>query len=394
MQLDNVVFSYPSRPDQPVLNGVSVTFETNKVTALVGSSGSGKSSIIGLLQRLYDVQDGAVTLDGHDVRDLNPHWLRTAVGVVSQEPVLFDTTVADNIAYGLPGLTHEDIVQAAKAANAHDFIMQLESQYDTRVGQRGSQLSGGQRQRIAIARALVRQPKILLLDEATSNLDNVSERVVQDALDRASTGRTTVVVAHRLTTIRNADKIVVMDQGAVLEQGTHDELVSRGGLYAKLWAAQAHAQQEYGDQSLASLQNMDEVDLSAADRPTASRSHVSISVTGDEHMEESDEDSAEASPASAKQNVLLRAMVMSKPEAMYLLCGSMAAMVYGAVYPVIGLVYSFLVNALGGPADDIMSAGMLGVGRLMAPFDLAVGDYSFQIWYSQFFIRSLYGFSR
>ena len=185
-----------------------------------------------------------ITVDGREIRSLNLRWLRSHIGVVSQEPVLFNTTIAENIRYGREDATKEDIIRAAKNANAHDFISQLPDGYDTDVGERGAQMSGGQKQRIAIARALVRDPKILLLDEATSALDNKSEKVVQDALDKARKGRTTIIIAHRLSTIQTADEIIAISDGRVAECGTHAELMDKEGLYYELVTAQTIDEQE------------------------------------------------------------------------------------------------------------------------------------------------------
>ena len=216
----------------------SLNVEVGQTFALVGPSGCGKSTVIQLLLRFYDPDGGEVLLGGRDVRALNTRWLRKHIGVVSQEPVLFDTTIARNIMYGKEDATEEEMIQAAKDANAHNFISELPDGYNTLVGEAGTQLSGGQKQRIAIARALVRDPKILLLDEATSALDTESESIVQEALDRARTGRTTIVIAHRLSTIQNADVIASMKDGRVAEIGTHSELLGKKGLYYELVKAQ------------------------------------------------------------------------------------------------------------------------------------------------------------
>uniref|UniRef100_A0A4W4E7J3 ABC-type xenobiotic transporter n=1 Tax=Electrophorus electricus TaxID=8005 RepID=A0A4W4E7J3_ELEEL len=234
IEFRNIQFTYPSRQDVKVLSGMSLKVSCGQTIALVGSSGCGKSTTIQLLQRFYDPQEGTVCIDGHDIRTLNVRYLRELIGVVSQEPVLFATTIAENIRYGREDVTQEEIQQAAREANAYDFIMKLPQKFETLVGDRGTQMSGGQKQRIAIARALVRNPKILLLDEATSALDTESEAIVQAALDKVRLGRTTIIVAHRLSTIRNADIIAGFQHGRIVELGTHDELMQKKGVYHSL----------------------------------------------------------------------------------------------------------------------------------------------------------------
>ena len=247
VELKNIKHIYPSRAEVVVMQDVSLKVPAGKTTALVGASGSGKSTIVGLVERFYDPVGGHVYLDGHDIQSLNLRWLRQQISLVSQEPTLFGTTIFGNIKHGLIGTKYEHmgdeeqkelIINAAKMANAHDFIMALPEGYETNVGERGFLLSGGQKQRIAIARAMVNDPKILLLDEATSALDTKSEGVVQAALDVAAKGRTTIVIAHRLSTIKTAENIVVMSQGRIVEQGTHDELLEREGAYYNLVEAQ------------------------------------------------------------------------------------------------------------------------------------------------------------
>jgi len=247
VELKNVKHIYPSRPEVVVMEDVTLSIPAGKTTALVGASGSGKSTIVGLVEAFYIPVSGNVYLDGIDIRDINLHYLRQNISLVSQEPTLFGTTIRGNIAHGLIGTAHEFlsadekdvlIIEAAKMANAHDFITALPEGYDTNVGERGFLLSGGQKQRIAIARAVVSDPKILLLDEATSALDTKSEGVVQAALDRAAEGRTTIVIAHRLSTIKHSHNIVVMSAGRIVEQGTHDALLSSRGTYFALVEAQ------------------------------------------------------------------------------------------------------------------------------------------------------------
>ena len=234
IEFKDIHFRYPTRPDAVVFNGMNLNVEAGKVVALVGQSGCGKSSTVSLLERFYDPLSGQVMVDGHDIKDLNLSWWRKQVGLVGQEPILFSGIIAENIAYAKPEATQEEIETAAKAANAHNFIVGFDHGYDTQVGEKGAQLSGGQKQRIAIARAIVKDPKILLLDEATSALDTESEKIVQAALDSVMKGRTTIVIAHRLSTVRNADLIVVFEKGVVVEQGTHKELMEKQGIYYNL----------------------------------------------------------------------------------------------------------------------------------------------------------------
>lgn len=236
IELKNVDFAYPSRPDVKILNNFSLLVPAGKTIALVGSSGSGKSTVVSLIERFYDPTEGQVLLDGHNIKTLKLKWLRQQIGLVSQEPALFATSIKENILLGRPEATQEEIEEAARVANAHSFIVKLPDGYDTQVGERGLQLSGGQKQRIAIARAMLKNPAILLLDEATSALDSESEKLVQEALDRFMIGRTTLVIAHRLSTIRKADLVAALQQGSVSEIGTHDELMAKGdnSFYAKL----------------------------------------------------------------------------------------------------------------------------------------------------------------
>lgn len=258
VELRNIKHIYPSRAEVIVMEDVSLVVPAGKTTALVGASGSGKSTIVGLVERFYDPVGGSVYLDGHDVSKLNLRWLRQHISLVSQEPTLFGTTIYGNIQHGLIGTQYENagseeqnelIINAAKKANAHDFVCSLPEGYETNVGERGLLLSGGQKQRIAIARAMVSDPKILLLDEATSALDTKSEGVVQAALDKAAQGRTTIVIAHRLSTIKTADNIVVMSEGRTVEQGTHDELLEKKSAYYNLVEAQRIAAEKEGQKT-------------------------------------------------------------------------------------------------------------------------------------------------
>lgn len=239
VRLENVSFSYTG--DVPALRDLTLTVPAGKTTALVGASGAGKSTILNLIPRFYDVSAGAVTIDGVNIADVTLGSLRDAIAFVSQDVILFDDTVRANIRYGKPGASDAAVEEAARAAGAHDFIAALPNGYDTMVGERGQTLSGGERQRIAIARALLKDAPILLLDEATSALDAATERHVQAALERLKTGRTTLVIAHRLSTVAGADQICVLDQGRLVETGTHSALISGGGAYARLHALQFSA---------------------------------------------------------------------------------------------------------------------------------------------------------
>jgi ATP-binding cassette subfamily B protein len=224
--------------DVPVLQQVSLEFTAGETTAIVGATGAGKSTLVKLLLRFYDPSAGRITLDGRDLRDLRMADLRRAIGLVSQDVFLFHGSVRDNIAYGRPDATFEAIVRAADIAEAHDFIMSLPQGYDTVVGERGQKLSGGQRQRVSIARAVLKDPPILILDEATSAVDNETEAAIQRSLEHLAIGRTTIVIAHRLSTVRNANRIYVLEHGQLAEAGEHDALVAQSGIYANLWNVQ------------------------------------------------------------------------------------------------------------------------------------------------------------
>ncbi len=232
IRLDHVSFSY--NEERTILQDITLTIPKGKTIALVGQSGSGKSTLVDLIPRYHDIQQGSITIDGTDIRQLNIQSLRGIIGNVNQEAILFNDSVFNNIAFGVEHATQEEVEQAARIANAHEFIMQMEEGYQTKVGDRGCRLSGGQRQRISIARAILKNPPILILDEATSALDTESERLVQEALERLMKSRTTIAIAHRLSTIRHADEICVLHEGRIVEQGTHDELLQKNGYYKKL----------------------------------------------------------------------------------------------------------------------------------------------------------------
>lgn len=231
---DDVSFSYNDNSGE-VLSNVNLDIRPGQYIALVGSSGAGKTTLCSLIPRFYDVDSGRILIDGHDIRHLKQRSLRNKIGIVQQDVYLFAGTIYENIAYGKPGATKEEVIEAAKNANAHDFIMSLEDGYDTDIGQRGIKLSGGQKQRLSIARVFLKNPPILIFDEATSALDNESERIVQESLEKLAANRTTIVIAHRLSTIRNAEKILVLTEDGIAESGTHEELLHKGGVYEQLY---------------------------------------------------------------------------------------------------------------------------------------------------------------
>ncbi|XP_061579536.1 bile salt export pump [Cololabis saira] len=371
IEFRNVTFYYPSRPEVKILDDLSVKIEAGETTAFVGPSGSGKSSSIQLIQRFYDPKEGTVYLDGHDVRTLNIQWLRSLIGIVEQEPVLFATTIAENIRYGRPGVTMEDIVMATKEANAYNFIMDLPQKFDTLVGEGGGQMSGGQKQRIAIARALIRNPKILLLDMATSALDNESEAVVQEALDNVRSGRTTISIAHRLSTIRNADVIVGFERGQAVERGTHNELLERQGVYFTLVTLQnqgspttAHdvisedPNEDFGFKSGSfrrgscrsskrnSFRLRSQSKLSNDFVPDAVSGSLGIlsdlEITAENMLDEDPDERVEPAPVA-------RILKYNQPEWPYMLLGSLGAAINGSVNPVYAVLFSQILGTFAIP---------------------------------------------
>ncbi|KNG82703.1 hypothetical protein ANOM_009909 [Aspergillus nomiae NRRL 13137] len=351
---DQVDLVYPSRSQAKVLDRVTLKFAADKKTAIVGPSGGGKSSIIGLIERFYEPTHGAITIDGQDIQAFNLRWLRQQIGLVDQDPILLDVSILDNIYYGCSNVNDaasesarlEKVVDAAKKAYAHDFIMALPEGYQTRVGEKGLQLSGGQRQRIAIARALVRDPKILLLDEATSALDTSSEKAVQAAIDAAAEQRTTVVIAHRLSTIKNADSIVVLAQGKVVDQGTHVELMARNGLYAELIEKQQI--KENGQDASNSLHTYDEGIIMLND----SLDHGSNS--DDEKNGASVTARVVETPNDTSYNPSARGALsfiffMSRPDWKLLLIGLACAILAGLEIPVQSIFFAKLLTITGLP---------------------------------------------
>jgi ATP-binding cassette subfamily B protein len=241
---EDVTFAFPDGDGSPVLRGLSLEVQPGQVVAVLGGTGSGKSSLINLVPRFYDPQEGRILIDGHDIRDVAVQDLRRQIGIVPQETFLFSDTIRNNIAFGRPDATDEEVVAAARAAQAHDFIAEIEEGYQARVGERGVGLSGGQKQRVAIARALLTDPRILILDEATSSVDAETEHLLQVALDELMRGRTSLVIAQRLSTVQNADTVLVLRDGQVVEQGTHEELMALGGEYTRIYDLQLRPQHE------------------------------------------------------------------------------------------------------------------------------------------------------
>ncbi|CAF1420960.1 unnamed protein product [Rotaria sordida] len=357
INFSNVHFSYPSRSDVKILNGISFDVKRGQTIALVGSSGSGKSTCVQLLQRFYDSDSGSVSVDGHQVTEYNLKWLRQHIGVVSQEPILFQATIRENILFGRDTATDVEVQQAAKMANAHDFIMTLPDKYETRVGERGATLSGGQKQRIAIARALIRDPQILLLDEATSALDNESEKIVQEALDRAAEGRTTLVIAHRLSTIRNADKIIVIHKGNVVEEGDHESLMNTRGTYFTLVEQQNLRKAEEEEEQLAFEKY--ERNLSVVSNPTTENllgferkrastigsiaSSVLNTLYGKKKNSLVDDDAVEEEDTEEKKpSAMLKMLLMNKPEWIFIVFGCIACVCNGGSQPAFGVILSKL----------------------------------------------------
>ncbi|KAK0265060.1 hypothetical protein B0A54_09150 [Friedmanniomyces endolithicus] len=373
IELRNVKHIYPSRPEVVVMENVSLLVPAGKTTALVGASGSGKSTIVGLVERFYDPVGGEVLFDGHSIQDLNLRWLRQNISLVSQEPTLFATTIFGNIRHGLIGTAYEQqsadevrelVENAARESNAHDFITQLPEGYNTNVGERGFLLSGGQKQRIAIARAIVSDPKVLLLDEATSALDTKSEGVVQAALDKASQGRTTIVIAHRLSTIKHADNIVVMSLGRIVEQGTHDELLERKAAYYNLVTAQAIAAQTQAKDE-AEEPILDEKDANLAVRTPATEkaefdyesdpNDLELGRTKTQQSVSSKILAGKSNPDMPKYSLwtLMRLVAsFNRQEWHWMLIGLFSSIINGAGNPVQAVFFAKFITALSLPPSE------------------------------------------
>ncbi|KAM8710574.1 hypothetical protein ACLKA7_017231 [Drosophila subpalustris] len=360
IEFRDVFFQYPARKDIIVLRGLNVIVKAGQTVALVGSSGCGKSTCVQLLQRFYDPVFGQVLLDGEDVRKYNLKWLRSNIAVVGQEPVLFQGTIGENIRYGKPEATQKEVEDAAKAANAHDFIIALYKGYDTHISEKGVQLSGGQRQRIAIARALIQRPTILLLDEATSALDYHSEKLVQAALDKACKGRTTLVVSHRLSAIRHADQIVYMDNGKAVEQGNHEDLMKLQGYYYKMVAA--HEYDEKADELLNESEELtkerkkshDVQELPTALKALDKNAEFQMKrLNGDANPSLSIEtEKSNQTKSTSYPRTFVRILGWARPEWSFLIIGTICAGLYGCAMPAFSIVLAELYASLAEPTDE------------------------------------------
>ncbi|KAI9482877.1 MAG: P-loop containing nucleoside triphosphate hydrolase protein [Benjaminiella poitrasii] len=425
IEFRHVRFKYPTRPDLVILKDLCLTVRPGQTVAFVGASGSGKSTSVQLLQRFYDPIDGQILLDGVDIKDLNLAWLRQQLGIVSQEPVLFNMSIRQNLLLGVKdgqAVTEEDIVRACTEANCHSFISKMPEGYDTLVGEQGGMLSGGQKQRIAIARAIIKNPSILLLDEATSALDTQSERLVQKALDTASAKRTTIVIAHRLSTIRNADLIVVMNHGQLVERGTHQELIQLGGIYAELVKKQEIALQQKAaqqdddtivDPEKQGIKEPDEDEallqkLHPTNAVVANKKDTMIMMT--EHAGDDDEkkrfSTAGSSTASAATKVnahrldayeikiqrekqakkdvkkrsapVKRVLLEMRPEFPRLILGCIGAGIAGAIFPVYSLLFAKVIVIITVPNHpDMQNTGAMKGINLYAFLFVIIGIAGF-----------------
>ena len=356
------VFAYPTRKNINILKKLNLSIQKGEKIALVGQSGCGKSTVIQMIQRFYDLDEGSLSLDNNDIRNLNLPFVRSNLGIVSQEPVLFNKTIAENIKYGDNDrdIPMNEVIESARKANIHNFVTGLPQGYETNVGGKGTQLSGGQKQRVAIARALIRNPQILLLDEATSALDTESEKVVQAALDNAREGRTTIVVAHRLSTIRTADVIVAIDEGRVKEMGTHNELMSNKDLYYNLVMRQmANKNEEKQEKIYPELDDEDEDNKEKSENDdskvgrlvrSASRAsrklsrQMSVIKTGREVNEKKAD--KEALEEDLPKIQMWRIMKRNSPEFVYIFIGVLASSAMGAVMPLFGIIFGDILGVM------------------------------------------------
>ncbi|KAL5700599.1 ABC-type xenobiotic transporter [Ranunculus cassubicifolius] len=385
IELRDVCFTYPARPDEPIFDGFSLSIPSGSTAALVGQSGSGKSTVISLIERFYDPQAGEVLIDGINLKEFQLKWIRQKIGLVSQEPVLFGSSIKDNIAYGKDGATVEEIRAAAELANAAKFIDKLPQGLDTLVGEHGTQLSGGQKQRVAIARAILKDPRILLLDEATSALDAESEHIVQEALDRIMVNRTTVIVAHRLSTVRNADMIAVIVRGKIVEKGSHSELLKNpDGAYGQLIRLQEiNRTDKSGTNNVELGRNSSQqnsfgrsISRGSSGHRNSSRHSFTVSFglpTGHIQENETSPEVDVKEPKGYSQNVPIRRLAyLNKPEIPVILLGVISAVVNGVVFPIFGILLSSIIKTFYEPEDQLRKDS-----RFWALMFLVLGVVSF-----------------
>uniref|UniRef100_A0A1J3F8L3 ABC transporter B family member 11 n=1 Tax=Noccaea caerulescens TaxID=107243 RepID=A0A1J3F8L3_NOCCA len=404
IELKDVHFSYPARPDEDIFDGFSLFIPSGATAALVGESGSGKSTVISLIERFYDPKAGEILIDGVNLKEFQLKWIRSKIGLVSQEPVLFSSSIMENIAYGKENATVQEIKAATELANAAKFIDKLPQGLDTMVGEHGTQLSGGQKQRIAIARAILKDPRILLLDEATSALDAESERVVQEALDRVMVNRTTVIVAHRLSTVRNADMIAVIHRGKMVEKGSHSELLrDPEGAYSQLIRLQEMNKDHDGAKTSGSSRrnsslkkSMEGSIVSGGGSSSVGNSsrHHSLNVLGltaglelSRSGRVGQEETATASTQEELPKVsLTRIAALNKPEIPVLLLGTVAAAINGAIFPLFGILISRVIEAFFKPADQLKKDS-----RFWAIIFVALGVTSLIVSPAQMYLFSIAG---
>ncbi|XP_037948021.1 multidrug resistance protein homolog 49-like [Teleopsis dalmanni] len=355
ISFNQICFHYPTRQDVEILNSFSLDIKAGQTVALVGTSGCGKSTILQLIQRFYDPLNGTVRLDGINIKDLNVGWLRSQIGVVGQEPDLFATTIQENIRYGNLSASVEDVQKAARMANCHDFISKLPNGYDTLVGERGAQMSGGQKQRIAIARALVRNPKILLLDEATSALDSTSEKQVQNALEAASKDRTILVVSHRLSTITNADLIVFVKDGAVVEQGTHEELMEKKGFYFQLVNITKRQEELETDSNVLNMTHSNSGKHLFDGEDFESDDYLDKELPENVASAGIKESNFKTKPVEKCKVSFKQILKLNAPEWRFLLAGCIAAIIHGATFPWCALLFGEFFGIMSKDSNSVQS---------------------------------------